>query len=504
MVCRAWGRVLLWSVCWYRGVSEVEELSREELVAMVAVQAQTIAEQAQTIGRLEQRVADLERKLSRNSRNSSMPPSADDLPGKQAPAPRKTGGGRRGKQKGADGTTLAWSDDPDETVPHYPRGLCGCGADLAGAADLGVARSHQVHEVPLVTAAVAQHDLHRVLCACGREHVAGRPAGVPAAPASYGVALQALVVYLLVFHHLPVQRCAQLVADVTGAKPSAGFVHGMLARAAARVADTVARVKKLVAAAPVAGFDETTLRCGPAGAKKYVLSASTELYAVFGLGGRDLQSFKDFGVLGAFAGVAVHDRYNVYDHPDFPGIGGHQLCAAHLIRDLDDAAEAYPGELWPTQASRALRGLVRAWHAARAAGLAAVPAEAADELTWEFRQAVRVGLSKVARTPGPVRTTRQPVGRLLLECLRDREADVLRFCADTRVWPTNNGSERDLRPHKTQQKVSGRLTSEDATRDRLDLRSYVATARKHGMNAMAVLRDALAGTPWAPPATAPP
>jgi transposase len=494
-------------------VSEAEELPREELVALVAAQAQTIAEQAQTIatqtetiGQLERRVADLERKLSRNSGNSSMPPSTDDLPGRAGPARRAPGApkGKRGKRKGADGSALAWSADPDEVVPHRPEGLCACGADLAGAAEVGLARSHQVHEVPLVTVRVVQHDLYRVRCACGREHVAGRPEGVAASPASYGVNLLALVAYLLVFHHLPVERCAQLVADATGAAPSTGFVHGVLARAAAAVTGTVALVKRLVAASAVAGFDETTLRCGKAGKKKYVLSASTDKYVVFGLGGRDLGSFKDFGVLGGFAGIAVHDRYSLYDHPDFAGVGGHQVCVAHLLRDLADVAEAYPGEHWPEQASRALRGLVTAWHAAREAGQARVAAEVADPLALEFRQAVRVGLSRIPRTPGPVRTTRQPVGRTLLECLRDREADVLRFCSDTRIWPTNNISERDLRPHKTQQKVSGRLTSEDATRDRLDIRTYVATARKHGLNAMAVLRDAMAGTPWAPPATAPP
>lgn len=43
---------------------------------------------------LEERLAKLERAASRNSGNSSMPPSADDLPGKTAPQPRKSRGGR--------------------------------------------------------------------------------------------------------------------------------------------------------------------------------------------------------------------------------------------------------------------------------------------------------------------------------------------------------------------------------------------------------------------------
>ena len=63
----------------------------------------------------------------------------------------------------------------------------------------------------------------------------------------------------------------------------------------------------------------------------------------------------------------------------------------------------------------------------------------------------------------------------------------------------NNISERGLRPLKTQQKISGRLTSEQTTQDRLDIRSYIDTARKHGQNVMAVLRAATTGTPWSPP-----
>ena len=85
----------------------------------------------------------------------------------------------------------------------------------------------------------------------------------------------------------------------------------------------------------------------------------------------------------------------------------------------------------------------------------------------------------------------------------DRQDDVLRFCHDTRVWPKNNISERDLRPAKTQQKISGRLTSQDVTQDRLDIRSYIDTAGKCGINVMTALRDALADSPWQPPIPAP-
>jgi hypothetical protein len=311
------------------------------------------------------------------------------------------------------------------------------------------------------------------------------------------------VVYLLVFQHVPVERCAVLIADVTGARPSVGYVHSILARAAAAVDEVMKLVKALITAAYVVGFDETTLRCGKAGTKKYVLSASTDLYTVFGLGGRDLDSFKEFGVLGSFAGTAVHDRYSLYDNPAFAGVGAHQLCASHILRDLTDAEQAYPDHHWPAQAIRALRGLIRAWHAAVEAGQAAIPDHIADPLIRQFRQAVRVGLAQIPRTPGPKSTTKQPVGRPLLECLRDRQDDVLRFAGDTRIPATNNLSERDLRPTKTQQRISGRLQSEDVTTDRLTIRGYISTAAKHGLNIMTALREAIGGAPWTPPLPAP-
>ncbi|MGH3914357.1 MAG: hypothetical protein ACRDTC_13275 [Pseudonocardiaceae bacterium] len=48
--------------------------------------------------------------------------------------------------------------------------------------------------------------------------------------------------------------------------------------------------------------------------------------------------------------------------------------------------------------------------------------------------------------------------------------------------PTSNQAERDLRPSKVQLSTSGRLTSQERTRDRYTIRGYVSTAAKHGLN----------------------
>jgi hypothetical protein len=90
--------------------------------------------------------------------------------------------------------------------------------------------------------------------------------------------------------------------------------------------------------------------------------------------------------------------------------------------------------------------------------------------------------------------------RLLLEAFKDREADFLRFTTDLSIPPTSNQAERDLRPSKVQEKISGRLTSEDRAKDRYLIRGVLSTAGKHLVDAMTVLRDAFTDTIWLPPA----
>jgi transposase len=87
---------------------------------MIAEQAAAIGELKADVVALAAEVRELRRRLGRNSGNSSMAPSADDLPGRLSPPtkPRRGKGGRKpGKQPGAPGAHLAWSERPDETVP---------------------------------------------------------------------------------------------------------------------------------------------------------------------------------------------------------------------------------------------------------------------------------------------------------------------------------------------------------------------------------------------------
>jgi transposase len=152
------------------------------------------------------------------------------------------------------------------------------------------------------------------------------------------------------------------------------------------------------------------------------------------------------------------------------------------------------------QIRQALQRLIHAANQARTQGLAAIPGDIAGPLIKAFRHGVILGLGQVKRVGG----RKQAPCRELLECLHHRQDDVLRFAFDLRIPPTSNQAERDLRPAKTHQKISGRLRSEETTRHRYAIRGYISTVRKHGAGVLTALRHALTGNPWMPPLPDPP
>jgi len=477
------------------------------------------------------RLARCEHLLSRNSVNSSMPPSADDAVGHTPPHPPRVaprGGGprrRRGKQPGAAGTTLGWTDHPTQRVDLFPAGVCGCGRDLANAADDGIVASHQQHDIPPVEVIITQYDLHRVRCGCGHTHStgwaeatgAGTPAGVTANNSvSWGPNTQALCVFLLSEHHLPVRRVADVIHALAGRSPSTGFIHGLISRVAARIhqAGVPERIRQGLGVAPAVSVDETPIRVGPAqpqpGAtsKTYLHVACTDRLTDYQLGGRGLDTITAT-VIPALpeSVVLVHDRYSAYDSPVL-GVHTHQLCVAHLLRNLTTAAQTYPGHDWAEQIRWSLRGLIHAASTARNAGADVIDPACRDRWMMFFRSGVQIGLAHTqhATTTSSSGTGVRPgerATRMLLETLRDREADVLRFAHNLNVPATSNQAERDLRPAKLAQKISGRFTSLDHTKNRYLTKSYTSTANKHGINVFDALRQAIAGRPWMPPKLAP-
>jgi hypothetical protein len=439
------------------GVSELESMLRDELIVLARGQADRLDAQAKVVARQDAQItamagqidelmsrleattdklARLEHLLSRNSSNSNWPSSKDGGPGGTPPSSKerraKPGGRANGKQPGAPGSALAWSEDPGRREERFPTGPCACGKDLDHAEDLGVVDRYQQWEIPLVTVSITQYDQHAVACACGAMHTAKRPQGAGAGRTGYGPQLRAFAVYLMVVHFVPVARCREILTALTGAQPSLGFVHGLLTRAAALLTTADQVIRTLITLAVAVCADETPLKVGPATpaggktqAKGYLLVACTELYTHFLLGDRSMDTFREFVFTELHKdAVIVHDRYQNYDSVQLGSLT-HQLCLAHALRDLASAAELYPDEVWPAQLADEVRELIHRANQAPARGEQVLPERIRSAGLSGLRAAVTLGLAHTGRLddahPGARKT------RLLLDAFRKREDDFLRF-----------------------------------------------------------------------------
>jgi transposase len=441
------------------------------------------------------RVAELERRLGKDSSNSSRPPSQDGLGKPPAPRRERRGGGRApGKQPGAPGAHLAQVADPDEVVVHRPERCAGCGGDLTLAPITGM-EARQVFDLPEVRLWVCEHRAERRQCGCGQVTAGVFPEQARAA-ACYGPGVRGLASYLMVAHHLPVERAAQVLGDALGASVSAGTLAGLPAKAAGGLGGFIERVREQLAGAEVAHFDETGARV--AGRLHWVHSASTPLLSLFVVHAkRGVAAMDAAGVLPGFRGVAVHDGWSPYWR--YPK-ATHALCAAHLLRELEAVADE-PGQGWAAELAEWFTIACGQAASARDAGADRLAPWVLAGLRDRYDRILATGRAAnppPPRPPGRRRRPRRSAAVCLLERLELHRGEVLRFLEDLRVPPTNNLAERDIRMVKLQQKISGCWRTLGGAQAFLTVRSYVATARKHSVNPLVALRRLFEGNPWMP------
>ncbi|MCA1680050.1 MAG: IS66 family transposase [Actinobacteria bacterium] len=461
--------------------------SYAELEVLVGELQALVAEQ-------QAQIADLRAQLDGNSRNSSRPPSSDGLskppvdPKKRSL--RRRSGRRQGGQDGHEGARLEPVGTPDARVEHPPERCEGCGGDLADAEPLGGGEHRQVFDLPEgALLRVAEHVAERRRCRCGQVSSGSFPAGV-GAPTQYGPGVRALGVYLCVFQHLSYDRAAQALADIAGAAVSTGTLTAWVTAAAEGLCDFDERLRELLTAAPVAHFDETGARI--ASRLGWVHSASTNMltrYTAHARRGSEAIDAAD--VLPGFAGVAVHDGWAPYRN--YPACE-HGLCNVHHLRELQAATEA--GHSWPLAMSCLLLDTKDAVAPARAVGAERLCCAVLDELAASFTTIIAMGHDEHP----PVAAGKRSKAHNLLLRLECYEPDVLRFAHDFRVPFGNNQAEQDIRMVKLQQKISGCWRTTQGAERFLAVRSYISTARKHGLDALDALGALAAGQPWLPDA----
>lgn len=277
---------------------------------------------------------------------------------------------------------------------------------------------------------------------------------------------------------------------------STGWVASLTGEAAEGLEPWVADLCDRLAAERVVHADETGGRVS--GVKWWFHVASTELFTfVAAHRRRGVVATDEFGIFPRFRGTMIHDRWAPYWRYTE---ARHAICNAHILRDLAGVAEVAPQKPWADAMAELLIEAKRRCDTARDQERASLPRGQRQMLRARYDMIVADAL---AANPEPAngrkRATLQRASYNLAVALRDHADEILRFTADLAVSFDNNQAERDLRMTKLQMKVSGCFRTSEGARRFGHVRSYIETARKHGLNPLDALIDLFNGKPWAIP-----
>jgi hypothetical protein len=249
---------------------------------------------------------------------------------------------------------------------------------------------------------------------------------------AFGPRLQALVAVLSGAYRLSKRNIQQLLADCFGVELALGSISALESATSEAFREPVAEAYDFVQQQPVAHLDETGWR--EANRRAWLWTAVTQAVTVFLIrGSRGSQVAKE--LLGeAFAGILVSDRWSGYR---WVPIKQHQLCWSHLIRDLQQMAEAggSAGAIGETLGMCA-RQLFHLWHRVRDGTLQRSSCCVyVAQLRVEVRALLREGAS-----------CEDAKSAALCRSLLKHEPALWTFIYREGVELTNNSAERALRP----------------------------------------------------------
>jgi hypothetical protein len=359
----------------------------------------------------------------------------------------------------------------------------------------------QQWDIPPVTLAKIQFDLMRRRCSAGHLTQAQAPVGV-SGPVCYGPNVRAFAAHIAYRGHVSMERTAEMLAELFGVPVSTGFVASCLRRLSTRLAGFETDLKRALATAPRLHHDETPVPVN--GATGYVYTARTTDLIWYGAHDtRSHAALDGFDILPRFAGVLIRDDWHGYHKYSDPTRGGRvanvQLCCAHLLRDLKAVWESDPEpQAWAEQMRQTLNKARRAVDAAIDTG--------ADNLSTATVQGLRelyLNTAQQGVTANTPRTTgRSHDAYKLAKRMRERVDQVLYFTLDFDTEWTNNPAEQAIRMAKLQAKISGSWRSMRGLTAFCRIRSYIATAKAHGIAVFTALRDAFLDDPWSIPTPA--
>jgi transposase len=483
--------------------SQLEQLDKEELISIILTLQQQVQELQRAVAEQAAEIQKLRDQWAKTSRNSGKPPSSDGLKKPRTRNLRRKSGRRSGGQEGHPGHTLKMVEKPDH-VEHYEVSACPqCAADLHAVAACELER-RQVFDVPPVRVEVTEHQAEIKVCPqCGERVRAQFPADVTQ-PVQYGLRIKAQATYLNNYQLIPLARTCELLGDFYGHTPAEALILDANAAVVDQIEPSLEATQRQLIASPVVHFDESGLRVE--GKLNWLHVASTERLTYYQVHPkRGQQGMRAMGILPTFQGRALHDHWKPYF--TFNQCQ-HALCNAHHLRELQFVVDQYQ-QTWAEEMSQLLLDIK--------AEIEATPLEqmslAPQRLTHFQRRYDELISQGLEANPPPAdpppkacgersRTKRgrkkQSPPKNLLDRLQQFKPQVLAFMHDFRVPFDNNQAERDVRMVKTKQKVSGAFRTRTGAETFCAIRSYISTVRKHGLNVIDAIYDALSGNPFIP------
>ena len=429
----------------------------------------------QKIEQLEARVKTLEAenallKNKKNSNNSHTPPSQDQNRPRKNQSLRQATDRKAGGQPGHEGTTLKCSSTVDETIKHSPVECSSCGNNLSNHPEHLVS-ARQLIDIPAIILKCIEHQVYKKQCSCGHTTVCDFPKHV-ANPVQYGPNVESLVAYLHARQYLPYARTKEFLNDVMGLSISTGGIHNILQRIAKKALPMYDAIEQKVLQATCIGADETGVNINGKNHWAWTWQNDTLTYIVCAAsrGFKTIASVFENGLPNA---TLIHDRWPCHFQMDAKA---HQICTAHLLRDLNYINELYKNKCtWATAFKTLLQDAI----------------QLKKELTTKDyyypnikRDALFEQLNKWLLYPID---ERHKLSKKLQKKLLAKRECILYYLLQSNVAPDNNGSERAIRNIKVKQKISGQFKTLQTANLFAVLRSVIDTTIKNGNNVLNAL-----------------
>lgn len=453
-------------------------LSMDEMTNTIADLTRTNQSQAVTIARLNKTIDELTKRLEKyekppkNSGNSSVPPAKETMKDevvRRTRSLREKSDRKPGGQPGHEGTTLIKTSTPDAVEEHKPEFCEHCGADLSNVMPK-LDYVEQVIDIPLVNYTVTEHRHYSRRCTCGRMVHASAPRKPGGNAVRYGKNICAVIVYLSVVQCMPYERLQQALQSMYELHLSQGTIRNILQQANKKAAPAIELIKQALMKSPIVGFDESGCYCS--GKLDWSWIAQTVYYTLVfrgsGRGSKELEKVFGDSLKNM---LAVTDRHSAYFALEFLG---HQVCLAHLLRELQYLTDLDKEQEWSKNLSHLLQEAIKARNDH--------PDTAFDKEPW-LKRLDRLLQESVAH----LKEDFQRLKNGLIKC-RDY---LFNFLERPAVPPTNNDSERGIRKLKVKQKISGTFRSGDGADVFHAIHSIADTARKNGQSQLGAILTVL-------------